>query len=85
MPDKVELAELLLRITVLRERAEQARRLAAQISDKQAIEGLYRGAEELDRRMKELEAQVAVSMQAPQVENDQGIAAFRLRADPAKK
>jgi hypothetical protein len=59
MPDKAGLAELLLQIRVYREQAEQARRLAAQITDRQAIENLRDHAAELDRRMHELETQLA--------------------------
>jgi len=60
MSDHVYTAGLKPHIAALRERAGQARRLANEVDDKLAREGLIQHAEEFERRAEELEAQLAV-------------------------
>jgi hypothetical protein len=52
-------------IAALREHATQARRLANEVDDKLACEGLVERAEEFERRAQELEAQLALKQAAP--------------------
>jgi len=60
MSDHVYTAGLKPHIAALRERAGQARRLATEVDDKLASEGLIQHAEEFERRAEELEAQLAI-------------------------
>lgn len=66
MSDTEEMAGLQPHIAALRERALQARRLAREITDKLAREGLLQHAEEFERRAEELEARLAVLKEASQ-------------------
>jgi len=63
MSDEDDLAGLPPHIAALRERAAQARRLAKELSDRLAREGLIQHAEEFERRAEELEARLAVVKQ----------------------
>jgi len=63
MPEKIEPFELLAEIEIHRKRASGARRLAGAISDKAAQESLRSYAEEIDRRVKEFEALLALAKQ----------------------
>jgi hypothetical protein len=60
MSDEDYTAGLKPHIAALRERAAQARRLAKEVDDKLACEGLVQHAEEFERRAEELEARLAV-------------------------
>jgi hypothetical protein len=60
MSDDDEIAGLRPHIAALRERAAQARRLAKEVEDKLAREGLIQHAAEFERRAEELEARLAV-------------------------
>ncbi len=60
MSDEDDIAGLQPHIAALRDRAAQARRLAKEITDKLAREGLLQHAEEFERRAEELEARLAV-------------------------
>jgi hypothetical protein len=60
MAEKLALEQLSLGVAVHRERAAQARRLAAQISDPTAQHGLLQRANEQERCAEALEAQIAV-------------------------
>jgi hypothetical protein len=60
MSDQEYTAGLKPHIAALRERAAQARRLAGEVDDKLAREGLIQHAEEFEHRAEELEAQLAV-------------------------
>jgi hypothetical protein len=76
MVDKAELEQLLLRVAAHRERATQARRLAAEINDTGAQHGLLDHANDQERRAEALEAQCAVLKQtAPIADPAQDIAA----------
>jgi predicted nucleic acid-binding Zn-ribbon protein len=66
MSDEEEIVGLQPHIAALRERAFQARRLAKEITDKLAREGLLQHAEEFENRAEELEARLAVLKQASQ-------------------
>jgi predicted nucleic acid-binding Zn-ribbon protein len=59
-----EIAGLQPHIDALQERAFQARRLAKEVTDRLAREGLLRHAEEFERRAQELEARLAVLKEA---------------------
>lgn len=65
MPEKIEPFELQAEIEIHRKRASGARRLAAAISDKAAQDSLRSYAEEIDRRVKEFEALLALAKQPP--------------------
>jgi predicted nucleic acid-binding Zn-ribbon protein len=58
MSDRDDIAGLQPHIAALRERAAQARRLASEVEDKLAREGLTQHAEEFERRAEELEARL---------------------------
>ncbi len=60
MSDQDDIAGFQPHIAALRERAAQARRLANEVEDKLAREGLVHHAEEFERRAEELEARLAV-------------------------
>jgi hypothetical protein len=60
MSDDDYTAGLKPQITALRERAAQARRLANEVDDKLAREGLVQHAEEFEQRAEELEAHLSV-------------------------
>jgi predicted nucleic acid-binding Zn-ribbon protein len=78
MSDKDDIAGLQPHIAALRERAAQARRLAKDITDKLAREGLSQHAEEFERRAEELEARLAVLKAASQpAEPMENIAALK--------
>jgi len=64
MSDQDGLAGLLPHIAALRERAAQARRLAKEVTDKLAREGLAQHAEEFERRAAELEARLATASES---------------------
>ena len=82
MAAEAGLTKLELDIAVLHERAEHARWIATQITDKPAVDGLHRYAKELDRDAAELEAQAAILRQAAQEDHpDQDIAALTPRPD----
>lgn len=59
-----DIAELLPHIAVLYERAEHARRLAREIDDAVARQGLLQYAQEYERQAAELEARVAAMVDA---------------------
>jgi hypothetical protein len=61
MADHQDVAGLVLHVAALRERAAEARRLAAEISDKLAQEGLLKHADEFDRHAEALEARIAAA------------------------
>ena len=65
MPAKIEPSELLAEIEIHRKRASNARSLAAAISDEAAQESLRSYAEEIDRRVKEFEALLALTKGPP--------------------
>jgi hypothetical protein len=60
MADNPELSVLVSRIAAYDERAATARRLASEITDQRAIDGLIERAKEYERKGAELEAQLAV-------------------------
>jgi hypothetical protein len=64
MSESSNLNELVLRAKALRDRAGHARRLALQIFDRLASEGLTARAAELDEEAEGLEAQIAVLKQS---------------------
>ncbi len=64
MSDQENIPGLQPHIAALRERAAQAQRLAREVTDKLAREGLLEHAKEFERRAAELEAQLAVLKQA---------------------
>ena len=64
MSDEEDIAGLQPHIAALRERAAQARRLAKEVTDKLAREGLLQHAEEFERRAEELEVRLAVLREA---------------------
>lgn len=66
MPGKPELAQLLLRIATLRDRIASARRLAQEVTDQQAIQGLLDYANELERESAAWEARAAILQQETQ-------------------
>ena len=66
MSNDDEIAGLQPHIAALHERAAQARRLAKEVTDKLAREGLLQHAEEFERRAEELEARLAVLKEAAQ-------------------
>lgn len=66
MNDEENAAGLQPHIAALRRRAAQARRLAKEIMDKLACEGLLQHAAEFERRAEELEARLAVLKEASQ-------------------
>jgi predicted nucleic acid-binding Zn-ribbon protein len=66
MSDRDDIAGLQPHIAALRERAAQARRLASEVEDKLAREGLTQHAEEFERRAEELEARLAALKAASQ-------------------
>ncbi|HWE72992.1 MAG TPA: hypothetical protein VG328_07520 [Stellaceae bacterium] len=69
-------------IAALRGRAAQARRLAKEVDDKLAREGLIQHAEEFERRAQELEAQLAVLNEEAQSSNPiKDVAALKLPGD----
>lgn len=76
MGESSNLGELALRARMLRARAGQARRLAGQVLDRLASEGLIARAAELDKEAEGLEAQIAVLKQSMAATNpeDQDIA-----------
>jgi hypothetical protein len=79
MIDTGRRTELLAHIAVHRERAAQARRLAEQVSDNLARQGLLRHAAEIEARAQELQAQLAALVENSQAtEPDQNIAALKL-------
>lgn len=59
-----DIAGLLPHIAVLYERAEHARRLAREIGDAVASQGLLQHAQEYERQAAELEARVAAMVEA---------------------
>ncbi len=65
MSDQDYTAGLKPHIAALRERAGQARRLANEVDDKLAREGLILHAEEFERRAEELETRLAVLKEQP--------------------
>jgi predicted nucleic acid-binding Zn-ribbon protein len=69
MSDKDDIAGLQPHIAALRERAAQARRLAKEVEDKLAREGLIHHAEEFEHRAEELEARLAVLRGTPPIED----------------
>lgn len=66
MSNDDEIAGLRPHIAALQERAAQARRLAKEVTDKLAREGLLQHADEFERRAEELEARLAVLKEAAQ-------------------
>jgi hypothetical protein len=78
MSDQEYAAGLKPHIAALRERAGQARRLANEVDDKLAREGLIQHAEEFERRAEELEAQLAVLKEAPSNDAISDVAALRV-------
>jgi predicted nucleic acid-binding Zn-ribbon protein len=66
MSDQEDIAGLQPHIAALRERAAQARRLAKEITDKLAREGLSQHAKEFERRAEELEARLAILKETSQ-------------------
>jgi len=60
MSDEDDIAGLQPHIAALRERGAQARRLAKEVMDKLAREGLLQHAEEFERRAEELETRLAI-------------------------
>ena len=66
MSDEEYTAGLKPHVAALRERATQARRLAIEVDDKLAREGLIQHAAEFERRAQELEAQLALSNEEAQ-------------------
>jgi predicted nucleic acid-binding Zn-ribbon protein len=60
MSNEEDIAELQPHIAALRERAAEARRLASEVTDKLAREGLLQHAAEFEHRADELEARLAV-------------------------
>jgi predicted nucleic acid-binding Zn-ribbon protein len=64
MSDQEDIAGLQQHIGALRERADHARGLAKEITDKLAREALSQHAEEFERRAEELEARLAVLKEA---------------------
>lgn len=60
MSDEDDIAGLQPHIAALRERAAQARRLAKEVMDKLAREGLLQHAAEFEHRAEELEARLAI-------------------------
>jgi predicted nucleic acid-binding Zn-ribbon protein len=69
MSDEDDIAGLQPHIAALRERAAQARRLAKEVQDKLAREGLIHHAEEFERRAEELKARLAVLRAASPIED----------------
>lgn len=66
MPDKPELTQLVLRIATLRDRIASARRLAEEVTDHAAMQGLLDYANELERETAELETRAAILRQEAQ-------------------
>lgn len=81
MSDQEYTAGLKPHIAALRERAAQARRLANEVDDKLASEGLIQHAEEFERRAQELEAQLAVLKEAQSADPINDIAALKPPGD----
>lgn len=80
MSDKDDIAGLQPHIAALRERAAQARRLAKEVTDKLAREGLSQHAEEFEHRADELEARLAALKAASRPNDaDESIAALKPR------
>ena len=77
MSDEESISGLRPHIAALRERAAQARRLAKEVMDKLAREGLLQHAEEFERRAEELELRLAVLKEASQPEDPIDIAALK--------
>jgi predicted nucleic acid-binding Zn-ribbon protein len=71
MPDKADLAQLSLRIATLRERAASARRLAQEITDHEAMQGLQGYADQIEREIEELEAGAAILRQEAHANADE--------------
>lgn len=64
MSNEEDMAGLQPHIDALRERAAQARRLANEVTDKLACEGLLQHAAEFEHRADELEARLAILIEA---------------------
>jgi hypothetical protein len=77
MSDQESAAGLKPHIAALRERAVQARRLANEVEDRLAREGLIQHAEEFERRAEELEAQLAVLKELPSNDAISDVAALK--------
>jgi predicted nucleic acid-binding Zn-ribbon protein len=78
MSDQEDIAGLQQHIGALRERADHARGLAKEITDKLAREALSQHAEEFERRAEELEARLATLKEASQpADSMENIAALK--------
>lgn len=82
MPEKPTLAQLSLRIAALSERVASARRLADEVGDHAAMQGLLDYAAEIERQIAELEASAAIRKQAEADANEPGIAALKPPSQP---
>lgn len=78
MSDRDDIAGLQPHIAAFRERAAQARRLASEVEDKLAREGLTLHAEEFERRAQELEARLAaLKAESQPADSTKNIAALK--------
>ncbi|HEX3974088.1 MAG TPA: hypothetical protein VHX19_22325 [Stellaceae bacterium] len=85
MSDQEYTAGLKPHIAALRERAAQARRLANEVDDKLAREGLIQHADEFERRAQDLEAQlVALKEETQSADPSDGIAALKPPGDTSE-
>ncbi|HEX4193602.1 MAG TPA: hypothetical protein VHY80_10905 [Stellaceae bacterium] len=78
MSDQEYTAGLKPHIAALRERAAQARRLANEVDDKLAREGLIQHADEFEHRAQDLETQLAgLKEETPSADTSHDVAALK--------